>query len=206
MKNYTIGDHSLKVVEILTNSLNDKSKLKQYKNLSGIYLWYNNITNEYYIGSSINLYNRLNQYYYPSRLNTNQIINRAILKYGHVNFSLIIIKVINDTNITTKDDILKNEQYYLDLLKPSYNMLNKAYNSMGFKFKHSEAAILKIKNYRNNSQNLSFQVFVYDLDNKLINIIVSVNEASKFFDVNWSTISNYIKSGKIFKNKYILRL
>lgn len=82
MKTIKIGGKSLKVAK----KINSRDELKNQKNKSGISLWYNNITKEYYIGSSINLCNRLNHYYYPSRLNSNQRINRAILKYGHDNF------------------------------------------------------------------------------------------------------------------------
>jgi group I intron endonuclease len=121
--------------------------LIDYKKKSGVYLWYNNLTHDYYIGSSKNLYIRLNQYYYPSRLNTNQIINRALLKYGHENFSLILLKLIENQN---DQDLKKLEQYYLNLLKPKYNILTKAYTSLGFKFNHSEAAKLKISQFRKN--------------------------------------------------------
>ena len=65
---------------ILENLKLEKSKLKDFKNKSGVYLWYNNLTHDYYIGSSINLFNRLNQYFYIIRLKKNQRINRAILK------------------------------------------------------------------------------------------------------------------------------
>lgn len=53
-----------------------------------------NTTNKYNIGSSINLVNRLKQYYSPSvRSNKNFIVYRAINKYGLDNFSLIILEI-----------------------------------------------------------------------------------------------------------------
>lgn len=47
------------------------NKFKAYKNVSGIYMWFNRINNKIYTGSSINLYERLRQYYKPLRLKNN---------------------------------------------------------------------------------------------------------------------------------------
>jgi hypothetical protein len=105
--------------------------------------------------------------------------------------------IINETNLTIRNDLLINEQYYINLLKPEYNILTKAYNSTGFKFKHSPEAILKIKQYRNNSQNLSKKVYVYNINNNLINNFISLSEASKFLKISISTITKYEKLGKI---------
>jgi len=42
------------------NLLKSRDLIKTYTlDKSGVYLWYNNITKKFYIGSSINLYNRL---------------------------------------------------------------------------------------------------------------------------------------------------
>lgn len=49
------------------------------------------------------------------------MIHKALLKYGYSNFSLEILEYCNQR------DIVKREQYYLDLLKPDYNILKKAY-------------------------------------------------------------------------------
>ena len=65
------------------------------KDLAGIYYWYNNVNGKAYVGSADNLPKRLSAYYYPSRLlNLDNLINRAILKYGHYNFSLIILETL----------------------------------------------------------------------------------------------------------------
>jgi predicted GIY-YIG superfamily endonuclease len=54
--------------------LSDKSNIyKTLKGKAGIYLLLCNTTNKYYIGSSINLVNRLKQYYSPS-VRSNKIL------------------------------------------------------------------------------------------------------------------------------------
>jgi hypothetical protein len=55
--------------------------LKENKGKSGIYRWTNNATGKSYVGSSVNLYRRLRQYYDYSTLSDpkcNMLINRAL--------------------------------------------------------------------------------------------------------------------------------
>jgi group I intron endonuclease len=89
----------------------------------------NNLINgNLYIGSSINLSKRFSFYFNNNLLNkSNVLINRTILKYGRVNFSLDIIEYCSYENI------VKREQYYLDLFKPEYNILKVANSSFGYK-------------------------------------------------------------------------
>jgi len=46
---------------------------------------------------------------------------------------------------------------------------------------------------------------LYDLDNNLIKTFVNQIELVKYLNLNKSTISRYLKSGKLLLNKYILR-
>jgi len=45
------------------------------------------------------------------------MIYKALLKYGYSKFSLEILEYCDPKDLT------KREQYYLDLLKPNYNIL-----------------------------------------------------------------------------------
>jgi group I intron endonuclease len=58
------------------------------------------------------------------------------LNYGHSNFSLEILEYCEPENAVSR------EQYYIDLLKPKYNILPTAGSSLGFK--HSKESLLKI--------------------------------------------------------------
>ena len=114
--------------------------IKHNRGKSGVYRWINKETGESYVGSSINLSKRFNQYFNYSHISDpkrNMRIYRALLKYGYSKFELQILEYCDTCNVIGK------EQYYLDLLKPEYNILLKAGSRLGFK--HSEQTILKMK-------------------------------------------------------------
>lgn len=97
------------------------------KNMTGIYFWYNNINGKAYVGSTDNLSRRLSAYYYLSRLlSLDNLINWAVLKYGHYNFSLVILEELGSSKTVSNEDLLLREQYYIDLyntMTPNgYNM------------------------------------------------------------------------------------
>jgi group I intron endonuclease len=58
------------------------------------------------------------------------LINKALIKYGYSNFSLEILEYCEPSRVVTR------EQYYIDLLKPEYNILKVAGSSWGYK--HTE--------------------------------------------------------------------
>lgn len=91
-----------------------------------------------YVGSGVNLAKRLRSYYNQAELNRNpRPIKDALLKYGHINFTLEILEYC------PKAKLLEREQFYLDLLVPDYNILKYAYSLLGFK--HSQESIEKLK-------------------------------------------------------------
>ena len=65
------------------------------------------------------------------------MIYKALLKCGYYNFQLDIIKIRKLT------DLIEKEQYYLDLLKPEYNILKTAEYLL--RFKHNKNTIEKIR-------------------------------------------------------------
>jgi hypothetical protein len=91
-------------------------------NKSAVYRLVNNINGKCYISSSRNLSNKLNIYYSLSSLKKKEgsiIIYRSLLKYGHSNFSLEILEYCKSSILTPR------KQYYINLLKPEYNILKK---------------------------------------------------------------------------------
>lgn len=112
----------------------DKNKtqiIKENNKKSGVYLITNILTSDIYVGSSINLGRRFKSYFTISHISkpvrSNTIIHRSLLKYGYAHFQLEILEYCK-FNV-----ILKREQYYLDLLKPTYNILKRANSSKGYK-------------------------------------------------------------------------
>ena len=69
--------------------------------------------------------------------NVKMILSTALIKYGYSNFSLEILEYC------APEKAIEREQYYLDLLKPEYNILRIAGSILGYK--HSEETIAKLK-------------------------------------------------------------
>jgi group I intron endonuclease len=126
----------------LNAKLNKHIIYKENKNKCGVYRWTNLVNGKSYIGSSTSLYNRFRVYFSLGYLNNvrtgSSIISKALLKYGFKNFSLGIIEYCNP------DLVITREQYYLDKLKPEYNICKIAGSSFGYK--HKKETILKFKN------------------------------------------------------------
>lgn len=89
---------------------------------SGIYCVINKINGKCYIGSAGNLSIRIKRHEYELKKNihNNVYLQNAWNKYGKENFCFFVLEYIE------KDELLNNEQYYLDLFL-SYNM-NHGYN------------------------------------------------------------------------------
>lgn len=125
----------------------DKSRiLWENKNKAVVYRWVNNINGKTYIGSSVNLSVRLHKYYSVKHLNKYKTpLHNALLKYGFENFTLEILEYCEQgINPVTR------EQYYLDTLKPEYNVLEQAGSSLGFK--HRDETLEFFKNNRKVSE------------------------------------------------------
>lgn len=137
-----MNNEKIAPVKSYVNVADNKSLIyKENKNRSGIYLWNNLITSKSYIGSSVNLKKRIADYLSLQNLNIQLIRNRsliysAILKYGIEKFQLHILEYCD------KDILLKREQYYIDTLKPKYNLLTVTVSRLGVK--HTKESIKKI--------------------------------------------------------------
>jgi len=125
-----------------TNAATYKSIIiAENKRKSGIYRWTNNINNKSYVGSAKYLDDRLNNYYSSTRLKKivereSSAIYSALLKYNYSSFKLEILEYCEI------DVLIIREQFYIDLLKPEYNICKIAGSTLGKK--HSEATKVKI--------------------------------------------------------------
>lgn len=99
----------------------------------GIYQIKNLINNKIYIGSSTNIDKRWNNHIYKWLKNThpNLHFQNAFNKYGIENFIFEILEIVEDVNL-----LIEREQFYIDDLKPQYNIRLIAESNIGFK--HSE--------------------------------------------------------------------
>jgi group I intron endonuclease len=121
--------------------LNKSKIILDNKSKCGVYRITNLTTYKFYIGSSNNLSIRFRGYFNVNQLmRSNMYIYKAILKYGYSNFSLDILEYC-EPNL-----LISREQYYLDTLKPEYNILKIAHSFLGFKHSLKTRAIMSINN------------------------------------------------------------
>lgn len=129
------NNNNVNIIPVVSYFNADKDKsivYKENKNKSGIYRWNNLITDKSYIGSSISLGGRFSNYYSIAFLKKrvkkgSSIIYNSLLKYGFNKFSLDILEYCEPTTL------IKREQYYIDVLKPEYNISKIAGSRLGTK-------------------------------------------------------------------------
>jgi group I intron endonuclease len=208
--------------------------LKDCAKVSGVYYLINNINGHTYVGSSINLAARMKNYlnnsYLQSKKNSNMPIAKALLKYGHSNFSFWILEYVSPHKLAIRETL------YITELIPYYNVLKKGYSSIGYK--HTEetktllsklaknrvhspetkALIVKALTGENNpffGKTHSMEsireiikskshnpVYIYDSYKNLIIIYPSVTTLSKDIAANNITIVNYLKSKELFRGEW----
>jgi hypothetical protein len=121
-------------------NLQKKAIANDNRNKCGVYEWTNKINGARYVGSSVSLTRRLNNYFSAKVLASKRrvsLIHNALLKYGHSNFSLKIIEYCDPSVL------LARETHFIGLLKPRYNILQIAGSAWGCK--RSEITKAKIR-------------------------------------------------------------
>lgn len=204
---------------------------------TGVYRWTNLYNGNIYVGSSVNLAKRFTLYYsltYLTKQAKNSLICRALLKYGHSNFSLDILEYC-DPKV-----LLEREQYYMDLLEPEYNILKKAGSSLGHK--HTEETLAKlrgrvfssetIEKMRNSKLNTKLseehkknisiamkaavaefnvttkgmKVLVVNLETNTSEEYPSIRSTASTLNTHMETIRRCIKANKPYLGKYLITL
>jgi group I intron endonuclease len=226
-------DTNLYPIKTYLNFKSDRIQiLKDHRGkISGVYCLINLLTGNYYIGSSTNLATRLRNYLNKSFLlhkkNCKQPIIKALLKYNHHNFSLLIIEYSEFKNGFDR------ETFWITQLKPYYNVLKFAKTSLGYK--HSSAVRLLLSNLaknrklsdntkklisdslkgklnpffnkKHNKDSLNKiilakstgQIFIYDEFKSLLVIFPSLTTFAKAVKSNNTTIKKAIQSGMLFR-------
>jgi hypothetical protein len=134
-----------------------------------------------------------------------------LLKYGYSNF---ILEIIEYCDLVI---IIEREQYYMDILKPKYNILKFARSLYGFKHstesiericighlgrKHSEVTKLKLSANRQ-----AYPLRVINNKTGEIKLFTSIRQTAKFISIHHSYISKRIRKNKFYKGRgyYITR-
>lgn len=112
---------------------------QELKGKSGVYGFLCKTTGKLYIGSSINFSSRFNDHIKDSRSNVQ--LQRAIKKYKLGDFIFVVFEFCEPK------DLISREQFYIDSLKPEFNILTSAGSSLGYK--HTEETKAKLSESHN---------------------------------------------------------
>ena len=194
--------------------------LSDNKNKSGIYRFKNFKNGKRYVGSAVDLSNRLLFYYSPSKINSalqqgKSYICSAIIKYGLNNFSLEILEYCEP------DKLLIREKYYIDL-GTEYNIIKDPTLPPMSGREHTDESKKKISDTAKKSDNSgrfktgqpkpkpegsgrpSQQIEVTDIKNNQTTIYDSISAAARALGISTSVIDMYFFNNqkKPYKGKY----
>ena len=228
----TILYSSIVPIKVYANSdLNKKEIIQDNKNQAGVYQFINLLTKECYVGSSTNLGKRLGQYYNYSFIANpargKSIIFSSILKYGYSNHSLTILEYCE------VPDTISREQFYIDLIKPSMNILQTAGNSLGYKHISENLEKMSLskkdrylgennpfygKTHTIESRNLireiaiarpkspnAKSVILTDSNHKIIQEFKSMTALSLYLKADKAKLAQHRESGKLFRDLYYIK-
>lgn len=182
------------------------------RNRSGLYRWVNNSNGKIYVGSSSNLSVRLYTYYsLRSLAKSNRPIDKALLKYGSSSFTLEILEYYNLSELLTR------KQFYLDILKPDYNIAETAGSTLGYK--HTDESIAKMRNFvltgevkikkalatKNATASIKVSMVMEDINTKEKLEFPSLTEAGKALGVTKGAVSQALLNNRILNKIYSIK-
>lgn len=167
---------------------------------TGIYKIANKITGDFYIGSAVNLNKRHGNHKsaLKKQIHSNKYLQNVFNKYGLDNLSFEIIELVED-----KNNLIAREQFFINTLKPKYNIRQIADSNLGLKW--SKETRFKMSKAKKNNK--------YRLGHKLseeTKLKISISERGKV--LSEVTIKKYSKpfiflspDGKIVKGLNLSR-
>lgn len=189
-------------VKTYTNLFEFTNYRAELNKKGGVYGLINQTTNKQYIGSSCNLYKRINEHL--KGCNSNIFLQRAIYKYGLDSFIVVIYYFHKDTNIVLTDKETEIIQSFP--FKDLYNFRIQGYSSaLGYKHTSLTKINLRLKNtgnlnpffYKKHSLETKNKISLtqskipiglYDLENNLIDTYISQVRLAKKLNVSNRTI------------------
>lgn len=190
------------------------------KDMAGIYMIQNLVNGKIYIGSSVNLYNRAYTYRCLAKQNKihNKYLQASINKYGLNNFEfkkLEIISIKDLTKIQINLLLLKREQYYVNLMKPVYNIRAIVDRNLGIthsnitKSRISESLKMAFKCGKkrvNRVYSHNIPVTIFDISGNIIKKFDGLAQCAEYLGVTYQTITYTISSKKrVCKSHIVLK-
>lgn len=188
--------------------------------LSCIYKITNKINSKFYIGSAVNLYNRIKLH--KNNLQNNKhhskYLQNSFNKHGIDNFIIDIIEIVD------KDNLIYREQYWLDKESPHYNICKIAHSKLYIKLSDETKLKMKIsstgkkaseetKNKIRISKSGKYTILgkriklinKFDMNNNFIKSYISIMQASRENNIKRTAISNCANNLTKSAGNYIWR-
>lgn len=175
-------------------------------NVIGVYKIINTVNFKFYIGSSLSIYYRAKMHLSHLRRNVhgNKYLQRSFNKYGEDKFTFEILEKCN------KDIVRVREKYYIDSLKPHYNMKDntnvpiiteelKKRISETLKRKYKSGEISKIWN-----KDAEVAVKIYDYNGNFIKKFNSISACSKNINIIKETLSSRFNLGIFWHDNLLI--
>ena len=96
---------------------------------SGIYKIANKVTGDFYIGSAVDINKRWNQHKFLLKKQKHYNYKLQNLYYNN-GLDILLFEIVEHID---KKDLIVREQYYLDILEPTYNIRKIAKSNLGLK-------------------------------------------------------------------------
>lgn len=181
------------------------------KNRCGVYSIFNLVNGKRYVGSSVDIYNRLHEHLHNLRNNKahNKHLQAAWNKYGEECFKFNILEYCDD------EAQFQREQYYIDLMHPEYNFAEQVIATYGRELseetKKQISETLKRK-YEIGElsaylrKDVMIKCYIYNIvDWTFIHECESLAETRKYINVSLSSVRGISKiTNRIYCDKYII--
>lgn len=146
-----------------------------------------------YVGRSINLYARVRSYFYriPKYKGISKVRN-YLNKYG---FSSVHLILFIFTKKRTFNELVNAEQTFLDFLKPTLNLDNRATPS-----RYNQ--VMQSQTYEKFINNRSHSIAVYSITNELLWVFKTKQFCTNAMNIHHSTLGKCINTKTIYLNSF----
>lgn len=188
---------------IIIDPYNNRDKLAIIaKKSKGVYVFEIIESNIFYVGSSINLYNRVCSYFMPSILaNADRRVLRYFRKYGFENVKLTLYILSSGS---TLKEIIELEQYYIDIYCSMSSLLNVDLVAGGGVGTHTPMSLDTRERLRK-MRGIAF--FVYDtITHCLIFKFQTKQSAYDNIHINHTTLNNCLDNGILYLDRFMFSI
>ncbi len=178
-----------------------------------IYRIINNINNKSYVGSTSAGKSRWNshKYYLKNNKHPNQHFQNSWNKYGEKAFTFLILEEIHFEKNSTEEivkTLLEKEEFYINQIKPEYNIRVVAESNLGLKFskevKEKISKSVKSRNkevWQKSAEANKKPILAYNKEGNFIKEFSSAKDAAVFLNVAPTNITCILKGkGNFIKN------